>query len=54
MNGKARAIVVKTGAETVIGTITKTLRDQISEKTPLKQKLDDFGDLLAKVRFCHF
>ncbi|RHZ79440.1 hypothetical protein Glove_146g28 [Diversispora epigaea] len=47
--GKARAIVVKTGSKTEIGEITKTLGEQISEKTPLKRKLDEFGDLLAKV-----
>ncbi|CAG8625578.1 15643_t:CDS:10, partial [Acaulospora morrowiae] len=47
--GKARAIVVKTGSETAIGAITKTLGEQISEKTPLKRKLDEFGELLARV-----
>ncbi|CAB4419859.1 unnamed protein product [Rhizophagus irregularis] len=47
--GKGRAIVVKTGSGTAIGDIHKSISSQISEKTPLKRKLDDFGDLLAKV-----
>ncbi|KAF9315633.1 hypothetical protein BG003_002853 [Podila horticola] len=47
--GKARAIVVQTGSETAIGDIHKSITSQISEKTPLKRKLDDFGDDLAKV-----
>jgi Ca2+ transporting ATPase len=47
--GKAKAIVVKTGSETAIGDIHTSITSQISEKTPLKRKLDDFGDMLAKV-----
>ncbi|CAG8570883.1 6205_t:CDS:10 [Ambispora leptoticha] len=47
--GRARAIVVKTGTGTAIGDIHKSIAAQISERTPLKRKLDDFGDLLAKV-----
>ncbi|KAI7903580.1 SERCA-type calcium-translocating P-type ATPase [Cokeromyces recurvatus] len=47
--GKARAIVVKTGISTAIGDIHTSISAQISEKTPLKRKLDDFGDMLAKV-----
>ncbi|KAL1917215.1 uncharacterized protein VTP21DRAFT_4871 [Calcarisporiella thermophila] len=47
--GKARAIVVKTGTQTAIGDIHKSITSQISEKTPLKKKLDEFGDMLAKV-----
>ncbi|KAI9599303.1 calcium-transporting ATPase [Syncephalis fuscata] len=47
--GKARAIVVQTGTRTAIGNIHKSITSQISEKTPLKRKLDDFGDALAKV-----
>ena len=49
MNGIARAIVVHTGERTAIGDIHKSISSQISEKTPLKRKLDDFGDMLAKV-----
>ncbi|KAF9928986.1 hypothetical protein FBU30_001991 [Linnemannia zychae] len=47
--GKARAVVVQTGADTAIGDIHKSITSQISEKTPLKRKLDEFGDDLAKV-----
>ncbi|KAI0315851.1 Ca-transporting ATPase [Amylostereum chailletii] len=49
VNGSARAIVVFTGQRTAIGDIHKSISSQISEKTPLKRKLDDFGDMLAKV-----
>ncbi|KAK6340723.1 hypothetical protein TWF696_009047 [Orbilia brochopaga] len=47
--GHARAVVVLTGQETAIGDIHSSIVDQISEPTPLKQKLNDFGDQLAKV-----
>lgn len=47
--GKARAIVVQTGSETAIGDIHKSITSQETEKTPLKRKLDEFGDSLAKV-----
>ncbi|KAF9036582.1 calcium-transporting ATPase [Panaeolus papilionaceus] len=49
VNGNAKAIVVFTGQKTAIGDIHKSISSQISEKTPLKRKLDDFGDMLAKV-----
>ncbi|KAI9508835.1 Ca-transporting ATPase [Russula earlei] len=49
VNGSARALVVFTGQNTAIGDIHKSISSQISEKTPLKRKLDDFGDMLAKV-----
>lgn len=49
VSGKALAVVVFTGQKTAIGDIHKSITSQISEKTPLKRKLDDFGDLLAKV-----
>jgi Ca2+ transporting ATPase len=49
VNGSARAIVVLTGQNTAIGDIHKSISSQISEKTPLKRKLDEFGDQLAKV-----
>jgi len=49
VNGNAKAIVVFTGHRTAIGDIHKSITTQISEKTPLKRKLDDFGDMLAKV-----
>lgn len=47
--GQAKAIVVLTGTRTAIGDIHKSITDQISEPTPMKQKLDEFGDMLAKV-----
>lgn len=49
VNGRATAIVVNTGAKTAIGDIHQSISEQIEQKTPLKQKLDDFGDMLAKV-----
>jgi Ca2+ transporting ATPase len=49
VNGTGTAVVVYTGAHTAIGDIHKSISSQISEKTPLKRKLDDFGDTLAKV-----
>jgi len=49
VNGSARAIVVFTGQRTAIGDIHKSISSQINEKTPLKRKLDEFGDQLAKV-----
>jgi Ca2+ transporting ATPase len=47
--GQANALVVLTGSGTAIGDIHDTISSQISEPTPLKQKLNDFGDMLAKV-----
>ncbi|EIN03660.1 calcium-transporting ATPase [Punctularia strigosozonata HHB-11173 SS5] len=49
VNGTAQAVVVYTGERTAMGDIHKSISSQISEKTPLKRKLDDFGDMLAKV-----
>ncbi|KAL4921551.1 hypothetical protein BDW62DRAFT_173936 [Aspergillus aurantiobrunneus] len=49
VNGNATAIVVLTGSSTAIGDIHESITSQISEPTPLKQKLNDFGDMLAKV-----
>ena len=49
VNGTAKSIVVRTGQRTAIGHIHQSITSQISEKTPLKRKLDDFGDMLAKV-----
>ncbi|KAI9501448.1 calcium-transporting ATPase [Coemansia spiralis] len=47
--GRARCVVTATGPSTAIGDIHSSITDQIAEKTPLKKKLDDFGDTLAKV-----
>ncbi|VUC36135.1 unnamed protein product [Clonostachys rosea] len=49
VTGRAKAIVVLTGPNTAIGDIHESITAQISEPTPLKQKLNDFGDKLAKV-----
>lgn len=49
VTGSAFAIVTLTGTRTAIGDIHTSISSQISEKTPLKQKVDDFGDMLAKV-----
>lgn len=49
VTGQATAVVVYTGADTAIGDIHENISSQISEPTPLKQKLNEFGDTLAKV-----
>lgn len=47
--GHANAVVVLTGSNTAIGDIHESITAQISQPTPLKEKLNDFGDMLAKV-----
>ncbi|KAK5108250.1 hypothetical protein LTR62_008634 [Meristemomyces frigidus] len=47
--GTAHAVVVLTGSKTAIGDIHESITSQISQPTPLKEKLNDFGDVLAKV-----
>jgi Ca2+ transporting ATPase len=49
VTGRAKAVVALTGSNTAIGDIHDSITAQISEPTPLKQKLNDFGDSLAKV-----
>jgi P-type Ca2+ transporter type 2A len=49
VTGHAVAVVVLTGGSTAIGDIHESITSQISDPTPLKQKLNDFGDMLAKV-----
>lgn len=49
VTGHAHAIVVLTGTNTAIGDIHESITAQISQPTPLKEKLNDFGDMLAKV-----
>ncbi|KAI9891843.1 MAG: hypothetical protein M1814_002408 [Vezdaea aestivalis] len=49
VTGHAIAVVALTGADTAIGDIQESITSQISAPTPLKQKLNEFGDLLAKV-----
>lgn len=48
-NGTAIAVVAQTGTRTAIGDIHAEISKDDDDKTPLKQKLDDFGELLAKV-----
>ncbi|CAD6886362.1 unnamed protein product [Tilletia controversa] len=52
-NGTCLAVVILTGSQTAIGSIHSEIsggKEGVEEqKTPLKQKLDDFGDMLAKV-----
>ena len=47
--GHAHAVVVLTGSDTAIGDIQESITAQISQPTPLKEKLNEFGDMLAKV-----
>jgi P-type Ca2+ transporter type 2A len=49
VTGHATAMVALTGSSTAIGDIHESITSQISEPTPLKEKLNDFGDMLAKV-----
>lgn len=52
-NGAAVGIIVATGMSTEIGKIQKNVQEaaEDQEKTPLGQKIDAFGELLAKVIF---
>lgn len=47
--GKCTAVVTATGTDTAIGDIHTSISSQISEPTPLKKRLDEFGDQLAKI-----
>jgi Ca2+ transporting ATPase len=47
-SGKARGVVVGTGTLTEIGKIRDTLANTEEERTPLQQKLDEFGEQLSK------
>ena len=49
VTGNATALVVLTGGSTAVGDIQESIVSQISEPTPLKEKLNNFGDMLAKV-----
>ena len=48
-NGTAIAVAVLIGSSTAIGDIHAEISRDEDDKTPLKQKLDDFGEMLAKV-----
>merc|ERR1711910_120584 len=47
--GKARGIVVGTGTATAIGKIRDEMAQAEEIRTPLQQKLDEFGEQLSKV-----
>nr|XP_056719823.1 sarcoplasmic/endoplasmic reticulum calcium ATPase 1 [Euleptes europaea] len=47
--GKATGIVIATGVSTEIGKIRDQMAATEQEKTPLQQKLDEFGEQLSKV-----
>merc|ERR1711931_139304 len=48
-SGKARGIVIGTGTNTAIGKIRDEMAQSEEIKTPLQQKLDEFGEQLSKV-----
>ncbi|KAK6317536.1 hypothetical protein J4Q44_G00129360 [Coregonus suidteri] len=48
-SGRAIGIVVSTGISTEIGKIRNQMAATEQEKTPLQQKLDEFGEQLSKV-----
>jgi Ca2+ transporting ATPase len=48
-SGKARGIVFGTALSTEIGKIRTEMVETETEKTPLQQKLDEFGEQLSKV-----
>merc|ERR1719499_283424 len=48
-SGKARGVVIGTGANTAIGKINEAMVATEEIKTPLQQKLDDFAEQLSKV-----
>ncbi|KAL5108299.1 Sarcoplasmic/endoplasmic reticulum calcium ATPase 3 [Taenia crassiceps] len=48
-SGRCRGIVVATGLNTEIGKIRNQIMETEQEKTPLTQKLDEFGEQLSKV-----
>ena len=47
--GKARGVVIGTGLETAIGRIRTEMTETEEIRTPLQQKLDEFGEQLSKV-----
>lgn len=47
--GKARGVVIGTGLNTAIGRIRTEMSETEEIKTPLQQKLDEFGEQLSKV-----
>lgn len=54
-NGKCTAVVTTIGMQTEVGNIHQDIQAAAEEDsdTPLKRKLNDFGELLAMVCSCH-
>lgn len=48
-SGKAQGVVFGTGLNTEIGKIRTEMAETESDRTPLQQKLDEFGEQLSKV-----
>jgi len=48
-SGKCRGVIIGTGLDTEIGKIRNQMMDTEQERTPLQQKLDEFGSQLSKV-----
>ncbi|CAL8079025.1 unnamed protein product [Calicophoron daubneyi] len=48
-SGKCRGVVINTGLATEIGKIRDQIMQTDQEKTPLSQKIDEFGTMLSKV-----
>lgn len=48
--GRAIGVVIATGVQTEIGKIRDEMAATDPERTPLQQKLDQFGEQLSKVR----
>lgn len=48
-SGKARGVVIGTGLDTQIGKIRQEMTETEEVRTPLQQKLDEFGEQLSKV-----
>ena len=49
VKGKAQGVVVAIGAQTEMGAIAHALGSETETKTPLQQRLDEFGSQLSKV-----
>ena len=49
VKGKAQGVVVAIGAQTEMGAIAHALGSETETKTPLQQRLDEFGSQLTKV-----
>ena len=52
--GKGLGVVIAIGTRTAIGKIHDEIASMENDRSPLKKKLDEFGDLLSKVCFSSF